>query len=276
VSGSARKILVCGFACLSGLILAGCFLHLASGNVIYVSDIEEEVNEIITTVFSNSTATICLGTDYGFYECTYIIEGEIITSSLYLLSELGLFGVLIDPLILQVDAGNTIISATYDLGGGPQPLAGRETASFQVQPGQTINAEPGTKFFILDLPADVAAGLPSGHPSTGPEFDLSLRFHRFQPIGQPVTAESIKAMFAAKVVVNGHRYYAPLLPCANNFSEIPAVQIPLSDTPQNLMPAILAALQSQPQPECDHQAYYYDSAPPPITSWLRLPLIFNP
>src|SRR3990172_2714363 len=134
--GSARKILACTFACLSGLILTGCFLHLASGNVIYVTNIEEEVNEIISTVFSNSTATVCLGTDYGFYECTYIVEGEIITSTLYLLSELGLAGVIIDPLILQVDAGNTILSATYDMGGGPQPLVSLETTSFNVQPGE--------------------------------------------------------------------------------------------------------------------------------------------
>src|SRR3990172_2138276 len=112
--GSARKILACTFACLSGLILTGCFLHLASGNVIYVTDIEEEVNEIISTVFSNSTATVCLGTDYGFYECTYIVEGEIITSTLYLLSEFGLAGILIDPVIIQIpeDAGD--ITGTYD------------------------------------------------------------------------------------------------------------------------------------------------------------------
>lgn len=274
--GPADKILACGLACLLGLFLSGCFLHLASGNVIYVADIEEEVNEIITAVFSNSTATVCLGTDYGFYECTYIVAGEIITSSLYLLSEFGLAGVLIDPLILQVDAGNTIISATYDLGDGPQPLTSRETASFQVQPGLTINAEAGKKFFILDLPTSVAAGLPSGHPSTGPEFDLSLRFHRFQPIDQPVMPEPVKAMFAAKVVVNGHSYYAPLLPCVTSFASIPAVQIPLSTAPQNLMPAILAALQSLSQAECDHTAYTYNSVPPEITSRLNLPLIYNP
>ncbi len=68
----------------SSALLTACALRSLFGNVIIVNDIGEEVNEIITTVFSDSTAAVCIEADYGFYECTYIIDGEIITSTLIL------------------------------------------------------------------------------------------------------------------------------------------------------------------------------------------------
>jgi hypothetical protein len=248
-----------------GVLLAGCWLHLMSGNVIYVSDIEEEVNEIITTVFSNSTAAICLNTDYGFYECTYIVEGDIITSTLYLLSELGLTGVLIDPLILQVPEDATLLQATYNRGNGVQPLKARHVKSFEAQPRITVQAEANQRFIILDIQ-------PSDPPLTHTLVDLSLRLRRVRPINEPVTAQSIKAMFTAKVVVRGHTYYAPILPCVTDFAAIPAFNIPLSPTPQNLMPAIHSALQAASQPACDHKGYYFDGAPPPFSDQLYLPV----
>lgn len=128
---------------LAASLLSGCALRSLFGNVIIVSDIGEEVNEIITTVFSDSTAAVCLNTDYGFYECTYIVDGDIITSTLYLLSEFGITGVLIDPLILQVPANVTGITATYDSGNGSQLLSVHTTDSFLVTPQITVTAEAG-------------------------------------------------------------------------------------------------------------------------------------
>jgi hypothetical protein len=255
------------------MLLGGCWLRLTYGNVIWVEDIEEEVNEIITTVFSDSTAAVCLATDYGFYECTYIVEGSIFTSTLYLLSELGLPGVLIDPLVIQAPADAQVWEATYNDGNGAKPLPSLQTARFEAQPGLTIQAEPGQQFIILALPAAVEAGLPVGSPANGIPFDLTLRLRRVRPRSEPVTPQALKAMFTARVTLNGHRYYAPILPCLTDFSAIPSVQVPVSATPQNLLPAILNALQATPGSLCDHQAYTYAAVPPPATDWLYLPFM---
>jgi hypothetical protein len=122
------------------ILLSACALRAMFGNVIIVKDIEEEVNEIITTVFSDSTAAVCLGTDIGFYECTYILNGQILTSTLYLLGEFGITGVLIDPVILQVPEDVTQIAAAYDDGGGSQPLVQTITTNFYVSPTMTITS----------------------------------------------------------------------------------------------------------------------------------------
>jgi hypothetical protein len=127
----SRRIGLVLFICAASLLLSGCALRALFGNVIIVHDIENEVNEIITTVFSDSTAAVCLDTDYSFYECTYIIDGETITSTLYLLGEYGLTGVLIDPLILQIPDDASVITATFELGSGVQPLVQTTTTSFR-------------------------------------------------------------------------------------------------------------------------------------------------
>jgi hypothetical protein len=164
---------------------------------------------------------------------------------------------------VQVADDAILLEASYDKGSGPQPLAALQTVSFEAQPGIAVHAEPGNKFFILDLPQSEIAGLPSGDPTSGTPYDLSLRFERDRPMSETVTAQPIKIMLTAKVVRNGHTYYAPTLPCVTDFASIPAFDVPLSDTPQDMLPAIVAALQADPQPACDHKGYYYDAVPPP-------------
>ncbi len=88
-----RRIIV--LAVISGglsILLTACALRSLFGNVIIVEDIANEVSEIITTVFSDSTAAVCLDTDYGFYECTYIVDGDIddTVASLKKISKMGL------------------------------------------------------------------------------------------------------------------------------------------------------------------------------------------
>jgi hypothetical protein len=243
-------------------LLTGCALRSLFGNVIIVEDIENEVNEIITTVFSDSTAAVCLSTDYGFYECTYIIDGDIITSTLYLLSEFGITGVLIDPLILQVPADVSKVKALYDDGSGDKPLSVINTGHFQVMPGTAVTAEVGQKFLILELPSSVTNNLPEGNPSTAPEFSYSLSFTRTQPITSPIQPMNIKMMLAGKVTVRGHNYYVPTLPCVTDFASIPALGVPQSNTLVNLQPAVGALLQ-QGNAVCDHEGYYFDNVPPP-------------
>ena len=254
-----------------GLLLTGCVLRSLFGNVIIVEDIANEVNEIIATVFSDSTAAVCLSTDYGFYECTYIIEGDIITSTFYLLSEYGITGVLIDPVILQVPDDVASINASYDAGSGQNPLSARMTGSFQATPDITVTAETGQKFIILELPPSVTDNLPGGDPTNGQALDYTLRFTRTQPLGDPIAPINVKTMLAGKVLVNRHNYYVPLLPCVSDFSAIPELEIPVSGTPVNLQPAVGALLQGG-NAACDHQGYYFNNVPPPPPT-IYLPLV---
>ena len=162
---SPRPSLSILLICALSTLLTACALRSLFGNVIIVGNIKEEVNEIITTVFSDSTAAVCLDTDYGFYECTYIIDGEIITSTLYLVSEFGITGVLIDPVILQIPADATGVAGTYDVGGGPLPLNITHTDMFNVTPSISVTAETGKRFTILEVPTSVTDNLPSGDPT---------------------------------------------------------------------------------------------------------------
>ena len=254
----------------AALVLTGCFLRNIFGNVIFAEDIADEVNEIITTVFSDSTAAVCLDSDFGFYECTYIVNGEIITSTFYLLSEFGLTGVLIDPLIVQAPSDVISVTATVDAGSGPQPAVMQARQSFEVQPHQPITAEVGTKFLIFEFPSDIISTITVTDPVNGPHFNFALNFTQRHPLSQTVEPVNVKAMFTAKVVTRGHVYYAPLLPCTTSFTSIPSIAIPITTTPVNLQTAIGAVL-NQATP-CNHTLYDYSSAPPP-DHVIHLPLI---
>lgn len=244
-------------------LLSACVLRSLFGNVIIVEDIGEEVNEIITTVFSDSTAAVCLDTDFGFYECTYIVDGQIITSTLYLLSEFGFTGVLIDPVILQLPIDVTQIHATYDDGNGTHPLVKTFTNNFYVTPDITITAESNQQFIILELPPSVTNNLPPGDPNNGLDISYDLTFTRTQPIDQPVEPVAIKVMLTGKVVLNEHPFYVPLMPCVTDFSLIPSITIPQSVTPVDLQPSIGDLITQSSNAVCDHQAYYFNSVPPP-------------
>jgi hypothetical protein len=271
MSQFARRILGITLLGALSMLLTACSLRALFGNVIIVQDIEAEVNEIITTVFSDSTAAVCLDTDYGFYECTYIIDGDIITSTLYLLSEFGLTGVLIDPVILQVPADVTDVIATYDDGSGPRPLSTRSTGSFQVTPDLSVTAEADREFLILELPASVVGSLPEGDPNSGPEFAYSLGFKRVQPLSDPVLPMQVKLMLAGKVIINEHTYYVPMLPCVADFASIPALELPQSVMPVDLQPTVGDLIRQGGQVGCDHQAYYFDNVPlPPLKVFMPL------
>ena len=266
-----RAILKIALAVGLGLLLTGCALRALFGNVIIVENIGEEVNEIIETVFSDSTAAVCLDTDFGFYECTYIVNGEIITSTLYLLSEFGLAGVLIDPLIAQVPSDAVVMTATYDLGGGPQPLGVQQVDYFKVMQSLTVTAEAGQKFFILQLPPSVEGMLEEENPEAGLPISYTLGFSHTEPLG-PVGPQTIKLMSAGRVVVNGYTFYVPILPCETDFADIPALTLPEASTLQDLEPTVGDWLALNPDAVCDHTAYYYNDVPPPLPR-TYLPLI---
>ncbi len=237
--------------------LSGCFLRLALGNVEYVGSIHDEVHDYIHKVFSDATGGTCTSFASPPFtrsiECNYVIDGEPISSTAGLVSQFGLFGLFVYPLILEVPQDVISVTATYDEGGGPQPLPVGRGGSFQVHPGLWITAEVGTTFLFLDLPsgADQSADL-----------SFSLSYHRLLPPGPPPPA-TIKPMLAGLVIVRHQKYYIPLLPCVTDFAEVPAVTLPQSDTPQNLEMTLGDFIRNEDAKPCDHVVHDFSGALPP-------------
>jgi hypothetical protein len=170
-----------------------------------------------------------------------------------LVSEFGILGVFVDPLILEVPDDVISITATYDNGGGPQPLPVYQAGSFQVHPGLSITAQVGTTFLFLDLPSNV------DHDA---DMSFSLSYHRLLPQG-PTAPATIKPMLGGLVIAQHQRYYIPLLPCVTDFADVPAITLPLSDTPQDLEMTLGDLIRSHEAGPCDHVVHDFSGALPP-------------
>ncbi len=250
--------------------LSGCILQNAIGHVIVAQDGATQENVAEAAVQSGATVAVCAQDGY-FYQCYYIIDGEFLTSTVELLSEFYLLGVLIDPLIVQVPADVTNITATFDDGSGAQPALVAERAAFEAEPGSVITAEVGTKFLIVELPPSVVATLPRFDAANKPTFNFALNFEQRTPLSQPVEPIRVKAMLTGKVTVNGHDYFAPLFPCVRNFADIPAVALPISDTFVNLQPHLGDLFRQGLAAPCQFETYDYSNAPPPQHNFIYLP-----
>jgi len=243
-------------ACMLPLLLTGCFLRLLFGAVV-PRDAEFGTVFIAEMGGTWGPMAICdFEEDGTLVDCSYTFldfeaEPPIIerTSSAQLISELGILGVFVDPVILQVPAGASNFTGTFDDGSGPQAIT--ETGSFSVQPGTEVAAEPGQKFVILEFPPDVEADLTSSGQLDGP-FDFNFEFE--VPSLAPV---DVKAMFAGKVEVGGQTFYAPLLPCVTDFANVPALTIPDSPSQADLMPQVLSILNQNANLACDGTVYDY-------------------
>lgn len=121
---------------------------------------------------------------------------------------------------------------------------------------------------MLELPAAVAASLPTGDPDLAPEFSYSLTYKRSEPLGSPIPPMYVKMMSSGKVTINQHDYYVPTLPCVTDFASIPALEIPRSTTPSNLQAAVGDYLRQSSGLECDHKAYTYNNVPPLLKTFL--------
>lgn len=233
------------------LLLSGCFLRSIVG---FVGD------DGAATLSGNLEVGFCnftTGIDQ-FYGCTYTIRDDSgflieITSTFELISEGGIFGAIIDPLVLQVPSDATNVVATYNNAGSDDPLVVTETTSFPVTPGVTVDAEVGTKFLILELPDAAAAALPAGLSDidVGLEFDVVDFANLF-----------VKTMLTARVVESATTYYVPVFPCVTDFAQIPAIQIPVHGTFQDLRPGIRDAFAGSPEMACDQMVYDFTAGAP--------------
>lgn len=277
-----RSLLSAVLLSLTALLLTGCFLRSMFGRVVVVEDFSTEINEIITAIFGDASVAVCsvpsvpgVSSAVGF-NCTYIIDGEELSSTVSLVSEFGLEGVLLDPVILQVPDNVISITATFTpTGGSGQPAVTLVRQTFEMLPFKPITAEVGTKFLIMDFPDSVAAMITTTNPIGGPHFDFALSFAQQQPISQTIEPVNVKAMLTAKVVSRGHVYYAPLFPCVTSFADIPSMTIPVTDTLANLKVEVGDLIRLGSVLPCNHKVYDYTNTPPPPQFRVYLPIILR-
>ncbi len=235
---------------LLGLTISGCFLRSLFSNVIIVSTIGEEVDEIVTTVFSDSTAAVCNMSDFGFTNCTYIVNGETVTSTFYLLGESGVAGVLIDPLLLELPAGVTDVVGTFEdgAGHGGSLVVRAGLATVPADAAQSFTAGAGKQLVVVELPDDAAV---SG------DYSMLLRFKQSVPkgTGGPVP---LKMVLTGRVSVVGNVFYPPILPCTTDLTTVPETTLPISAT------SLAVALPAAPG-NCSNRVYDYSAVVPQPT-----------
>jgi len=249
-------------------LLSGCFLRLLFGTV---GERDTEFGSVFIATIGGTWGPMAIcdfqenGTEESgtLVDCTYEFldfeaEPPIIerTSSARLISELGILGLFVDPLIIQVPAGASNFTGTFDDGTGAQPIMITETSSIDVQPGTVVSAEAGQKFVILEFPSTVITELQSSGQLDGP-FDFNFEFEL-----PALSAVDVKPMYAGKVEVGGETFFVPLLPCVTDFTNVPAVTIPVNTTQVDLMPQILDLLFQGAALGCDGQVYDFTGLGP--------------
>jgi hypothetical protein len=271
---SIRSFVSAALLSLASLLLTGCFLRGLFGNTIIAEDLGEEITEIVNAIIGDSTVAVCSSPNAPRYDCTYIVNGEELSSTVYLVSEYGLAGVLIDPVILQVPANAISITAIFTpTAGSAQPGITAIRQTFEMEPFKPITAEVGTKFLIMEFPPSIVSTITATDPISGPHFDFALSFAQRQPISQTVEPVSVKAMLTAKVTSRGHVYYAPLFPCVTSFADIPSMTLPLTETFGNVQTDIGDLIRSGSVMPCNNKIYNYVNTPPPPQHLVYLPLV---
>jgi hypothetical protein len=213
--------------CCVGLSTSGCFLNALLSTVV-VTTIGEEVQTTIATIQASATVRLCSDLTGTFgssvpVECSYFINGQPIGSEFQLASQFGIFGVILDPLIMQVPAAAGNFSGTFGGTGVTGSLSITEvTGGLPADVNSTILPQPGTKLVVVDFP--------SPPPSPNQSFGFTLSF-RLPGNAAPIP---VKAMFAGRVQSNGQTFFVPLLPCETNFANIPTITLPASSTFQNV------------------------------------------
>src|SRR5262245_56095960 len=218
---SLRRMLLGGLLCAVAFTTSGCFLRLALTRV-DVTTIGDEVTQILDAVFGDVTLAVCADLRGTFpdttVDCTYIFgdpeEPATVVTTADLIRDFGLFGVIIDPVILEVPLDVTDVSGTFAKSGeASRPLVITTVSSFFARPGVEVGPEAGQKFVIVDFPTDAATAL------TGTDmFDFTFQLTRHLPTSPPPpTSISLKAMLAGKIEAGDQTFYLPLFPCVTDF-----------------------------------------------------------
>ncbi len=243
------------------LSVSGCFLQALLGHVR-----GGDGEKLIVSLQGSAVTATCVNNVVDgslFFECTYVIDdggpGLEITSSSRLISEFGLLGVFIDPLVVQVPAAASGFSGTFSGPPGGNLVITPGLGSVPVDSSTDLVAEAGTQLVVVDFP--------DPPPPPGP-YGFLLDFE--MPPGSG--AVPFKAIFTGKVEAGGEVFYPPMFPCVSDFSQIPNFTIPLSDVLVSLDLSAAAGLTG-----CNGTAYRFGSGmpAPTLTGWWLLALVLS-
>jgi hypothetical protein len=215
-----RRLLLTVLLVLLVASTSGCFLRALHGGEISTS-ISNEVDRIFSALDTDATTSVC-NTFFGQVQCTYFVNGEQIATTVQLISELGVFGVFLDPVVLELPAGATKITGTFDDGNGHSGalVVYPNLSVVPIDDTHSLTPAAGKQLVVVDLP--------DGTPTDGVDYRMSLSFERTAPRGTGPT--EIKALMTGKLSVNGKTFYTPILPCATSFTTVPALTLPRSTT----------------------------------------------
>ena len=259
----SRVLLAC-FALTLGILSSGCFFRILQITVTTTQggypDYAEGHHVGIGIHVEASTCDENTSIP-EFYGCTYTITGADglpigITSTFELVSEYGFFGLLIDPLILQVPAGVGGASGTVDTGDAIIPLVVTHAQQFKAGPKVTVMAEPGMQFIIVELPEGVANSIGAAGPGESNPFDLTLDL---SPSALPMP---IKSMFTVRIDDPEGTYYLPMTPCTTDFGTVPAMMIGPGSA-QTVEADIEAMIDAYASGACDGKVYDLRTIPAP-------------
>lgn len=236
----------------SSLLLAGCFLKQVLGAVV-IEDLGEFIDRQLVSLDAGATTATCR-TSFGEVDCTYVIDGWPVESSARLISEFGFFGVIVDPLILQVPANARAFSATFTGAGNGAIEITELVGGFDADARTHVDPEPGHRFVVLDFPTAATPGAAADY-----SFRLTYEQNAEETATPPpplavkaVAPVRLKAMFAGRVTARGKTFYPPMLPCVTNFADVPSITLPLTAT---LSPVALPPVANR---GCNRKAYIFD------------------
>jgi hypothetical protein len=255
------------FALAVGLLSSGCYLR---GLIVSVSfqggggggyyDYDDPVYTI--TFGSESLVADCTFDD-DFFDvgCLYFVydeDGFLVesTSTAQLIADFGLFGALIDPLVLQVPQSVSGATGSVNNGIVPVPLVITQTNSFKAGPATTVTAEPGHQFLIVELPDVVADAISGTDALEGSELDITLQF---TSATLPV---AMKSMFTVRIDAPGATYYLPMLPCTTDFRDVPEISVGFTSA-QSGEDEVRAMASDYAEMACDGRVYDLRLSPGP-------------
>lgn len=203
-----KKIRLCILTAVTVVLLNGCFF----GDSLSISFTEDLVVISVTGVSIGS----CEDNGDGTFEC--ITAGLFSAFETLSLPELIFRLVLLDPLVVQFPADVSNFNGSFlnnDSGTGGALVITPGLTSVPIDVDRTLNAEPGTQLVVIGLP-DAAA-------TTG-NFSFNLNFSI-----PPGTSElEVKPIITGLVeLTDGSTFYPPVLPCVDDMSSAPALNIPI-------------------------------------------------
>ncbi len=150
-------------------------------------------------------------------------------------------------LILQVPDTVTGVEGSYTYDGVPGALSVTTTDQVDVDSQTTMSAEPGHQLVVLEMDEathEAINAVDEGQQGVSLDRQLSFRLPELAPV-------TVTPMYALRADLAGHGYYIPMLPCSTDLPSASEFEIPVSDEPVDLLPAIEAAI-AEAEP-CDRR-----------------------